>query len=443
MTPPLPDAGLRTGCWRLVGRRGLPTSLACALASLAAAPMGAPLPGTAMLVAQEREASAGALDGAAPQHPLEPDSVYTLPDGPRIVTLPAPGSATVSLRLSIPVAEAPAEAGAGRLLQMLAVERARGKANPVGTEVTGTRTAKGVAYTVSGPVEEIDHLAWLLREVARGPSDEVWFGRARVRLIAEAREREETPSGRIVAELRRAIAPASPPLGGTTGTLEPLTLTDLRNVWERTHRPSAMTLVVAGDIPLELLLLSTVDLGATSDDAATLPTHDAPRLTPNPTEVIRSWYGEGHVLSGVDDPRGDVAALLVAEHFRSLDRSFETTVRLWEIDSRKALVTFGAAYARDRQAMRSTVRSALDATREELTPSDVFDAVARVRARVLFGARTPSGRAAFVGRHLEIAGEPTAGPTFLDALDGVTVESMRAFLAELADSPGLEAEIRP
>lgn len=396
---------------------------------------------TGALAAQELAPRAG--DDALLTDPLRPDTVYTLPDGPRIVTLPAPGAATVSLRLSIPVAEAPAEAGAGRLLQMLAVERARGKAHPVGTEVTGARTASGVAYTVSGPVEEIDHLAWLLREVARAPTNDIWFRRARTRLVAEAREREETPSGRIAADLRRAIAPTSPPLGGTTGTLEALTLADLRNVWERTHAPSRMTVVVAGDVPLELLLLSTLDLGSTSDASAGLPSRDAPRAPPNSTEVIRYWYGEGHVLSGVDDPRGDVAALLVAAHFRSLDRDFETTVRLWEIDGRKALVTFGAAYARDRQAMRTAVRAALDATRQGLDPADVFDAVARVRARVLFGARTPAGRTAFVGRHLEIAGEPTAGTAFLDALDAVTVESMRDFLMELAESPAHETEIRP
>ena len=57
--------------------------------------------------------------------------------------------------------------------------------------------------------------------------------------------------------------------------------------------------------------------------------------------------------------------------------------------------------------------------------------------------RTPAGRTAFVGRHLEIAGEPTAGTAFLDALDAVTVEAMRSVLAELAASPAHETEIRP
>ena len=59
---------------------------------------------------------------------LRPDTVLMPPGGPRVIRLSAPGSGLTVLRLSVPIEEIPIEAGTAFVLQILALDRARGAA---------------------------------------------------------------------------------------------------------------------------------------------------------------------------------------------------------------------------------------------------------------------------------------------------------------------------
>ena len=190
----------------------------------------------------------GDQDGA---DALRPDSVLVAPGGPRIVRLSRPGSGLTALRLSVRITEAPIEAGAAMVLQMLGLDRARAAAWPVGARVEGNRTPWGIAYTVAGPSEEFDYLAYVLRLAVSEPDpDRVSLERARTQARLEAERTAETAAGRLGARLRAAAMPEALPLEGTSASLDGVTRETLRNLWRRTHRREDMTIVLVGPEPV-------------------------------------------------------------------------------------------------------------------------------------------------------------------------------------------------
>ena len=375
---------------------------------------------------------------------FSPDTVVAPPVGPRIVRLPTPGASVVSMRLFIPLREGPAEAGAARILQVLGTESAQAVASQVGARVQGSRTPWGIAYTVTGATSDADFLAFTLRNAVSDPAGRrVDFGQAVDALEAEVERQQETPGGRVAAQLRSQAAPSSPPLGGTPGSLGRLTLADVRGLWARTHQAEHMTLVVAGDVPLEVLLASFQSIGAPSSGAvgpSEAPVSEPSRPAP---QVIRHWFGEARLVSDASDPRAEVAALLVARSLEASGGRFEAEVQLWQLPEAKVLAIVGAAYSQGRQEMVGRVQSAVSATATALTESAVGDAVSEIRTDLLMGARTPPGRASLVGLLMEASGEATAAADLLRRLDAVTIGSIRTFLEGLAGTTPLRAEVRP
>jgi predicted Zn-dependent peptidase len=394
------------------------------------------------LSAQEGGAP-NALD-PRPANALTPDTVLTPSTGPRIVRLPAPGAAVLSMRLFIPVREGAAEAGAARVLEILGTESARAVANRIGALVEGARTPWGVAYTVTGAVSDADFLAFALRTAVGDPSGrQVDFVQAVAALQADVQRSQETPSGRIAARLREQAAPATPPLGGTRGSLGRMTLADVRALWSRTHQAERMTLVVAGDVPMEILLSAFQSIGAPatgaygpSDAAISQPSRPA-------AQVIRHWYGEARVIPDASDPHAEVAALLVAQALEVSGGSYEAEVQLWQFPESKVLTVIGAAYSRNRQEMIRRVQEAITETIAALEDRTVHDAVARVRSGLLVSARMPAGRAEFVGLRMETDRNAMGARELLSELDSVTTASVRAFLQAQMGTDPLRAEVRP
>lgn len=402
------------------------------------------VPGVADLSAQAHRADEAGGFGTGVL-PLVPDTVLEPPGGLRVVRLPAPGSPVVALRLSVPVREGSAEAGAARILQMLGTERAGSLARPVGATVEGTRTPWGIAYTVTGASADVDFLAFLLREAVGDPAGRRVDVRQAVAVLQnEAERRQETPGGQVAARLRAAVAPSAPPLGGTAGSLTRLTPADVRSVWSRTHQASRMTLVVAGDVPLEVVLASFQTLGAPSPSTDQGPADAAvPQPRPPRIQVLRHWYGEARPVGSPRDPHAEAAALLVAEHLQALADDFEAEVQLWQLPETRILAVVGAAYASGRQDMRRAVRSILAETASAVTPAAVERAVSRVEADLRMRSRTPAGRADLVGLHLDATGEVTAARDYLASLGTITPETARAFLSALAETEPRTAEVRP
>lgn len=410
--------------------------------------LGAALPLVVVVLAAEPARGQAPTAPSPPSAilPFVPDTVLTPPSGPRIVRLPAPGSPVVSLRLSVPIREGSAEAGVGRVLQMLGTERATSLGRPVGATVEGTRTPWSIAYTVTGAAADIDFLAYLLREAVRDPAGRrVDLQQAVADLETDARRRQETPGGRVAAQLRTATT-STPPIGGTLGSLGRLTMADVRAAWARSHRPEDMTLLVAGDVPLEVLLASLQGLGAPSAGGATAPAEGAVSEPSRARiQVLRHWYGEARPLPDDRDPHGEVAALLVADRLRTGGGGgeFEAEVQLWQLPEIRVLAVVGAAYSAGRQAMRGRIQGILAETAEALAPADVERAVTRLESDLRMRARTPAGRAGVVGLHLDATGEVGAAGDYLDALGAVTTESARRYLATLSEIPPEQAEVRP
>lgn len=396
-------------------------------------------------VAQAQVHPAGPEPPAPTRSALLPDTMMEPPGGPRVVLLAAPGEGVAALRLSVPFREGPTEAGAGLVLRDLAHARMQALARPVGARVEVSRTPWGLAYAVEGAAADFEYLAYLLRAgVDTPPVEGTGFQRARGRLRELAARARETPAGRVAAELRVHAAPDVPPLWGVPGSTEPPDRARVLEVWLRTHQASAMTLVVSAPVVPEVVLAATRGMGAPESAAAgpldaPAPPEDAP---PRP-DALRRWYGEAWQSGAAGDPRGPVAALLVADHLRRTagDAGMEIGVELWELPDRWVLAVIGAAYERRATAMRAVVGGALSSTREALRPDAVEMAVARARGDVLLRSRTPSGLVESVGRAMDASGDPAAAARRMEALERMDATDIADFLDGLIAGGTVRVEV--
>jgi hypothetical protein len=378
-----------------------------------------------------------------PGDPLQPDAVLEIPGGPRLVHFNSPGTDVASLRLSFPVAESSAEAGAGRVLLLAALERVEPIAARVGARIDGVRTLQGLSYTVSGPSAVFDHLAWLLREAVRLP-DEGAVERALGRVRIEAERERETPAGVLVSRLREGIAPEIPPSSGSTASLQGMTAGVVRDVWARTHVRERMAVVASGPLPVEVLLAGILDAGVPAGGGGDTTSRSLPAVREGTrAQVLRSWYGEAYAVGTPDDPRTAVAARLMAERLRSLPGRVEAGAELWELGGRAALVVTGAAYPSDATAMRRRIQGLRQEVASGLTPDAVARVVATLRRETLLAARSPTGLVSVVGYHLDATGDPAGARHFLDALEAVDVAAISTLLAELGSRPAVTADVRP
>lgn len=422
-------------------RTPTPPTLARAAALCVLLASAAPC-GGGFLVAQE------VPSGTSPaRSPLAPDTVMRSQDGPRVVLLATPGEGVIALRLSVPLREGRAEAGAGVLLRDLAVDRMRSLARPIGAQVSGVRTPWGLAYTVVGAAADFEYLAYLLREAVAPPGGGASpaFREARERLATLAAEASESPQRRVAAELRSQVSPGLLPVEGTPGSVAALDQDRLGDFWERTHQPSSMTLVVAAPVAPEVLLAATRGIGAPQGSAA--PPVDSPAPAEprrGAAQTLRTWYGEAWSAPGPMSAEAAVVAILVSRHLQGPRvAGLEFSVELWELPDRWVLAVVGAAYPRDDQAMRRTVSAALSGARAALEPSVVAEAVAQLRRERLLLARTPPGLVSVVGRSLDATGDPMAAVTAAEALDRAGTEGVRSLLDDLLRRPRHTAQVRP
>ena len=376
---------------------------------------------------------------------LRPDTLLVAAGGPRMVRLSIPGSGLTALRLSVRITEAPIEAGAAMVLQTLGLDRARAAARPVGARVEGSRTPWGIAYTVVGPREEFDYLAYVLRVAVSEPDpDRVSLERARARARLEAERTAETAAGWLGARLRASAVPEALPPEGTSASLDAVTRATLRDLWRRTHRREDMTIVLVGPEPVELVLASFRDIGSRAPADARPPATSTlvERNTPDP-DVLRQWYGEARLAGDIRNPHGAVIATIVSRGLRRARLAFESDVQLWDIGSERVLDVTGAAYPAQAAGMRQRVQQVLSMAAEGVDAGQVAPVVAALRFELLAAARTPWGLAAQVGRYFDATGDPDAAWENVLALDLVSSDTVRRFLAELERRPVARAEVRP
>lgn len=391
-----------------------------------------------LLLAAPLAAHAQASDSA-----FAPDTILQIPDGPRVVLLHADPGGVAALRLSVPIIESPAEAGAGRMLAALAERRMAGPARRIGARVSASRTPWGLAYSVEGAEVDLDYLTYLLRLATAEPRPESGVVDAiRTELMSDLERQAESPGDRLLSELRRAAAPELTPLAGSPGSLRLLDETRLRAVWRRSHRSASMSLVAMTSASPAALLAMLEAVGLPAADVAT------PRETPDPQErntgppPLRSWYGEARVDHAVADPHAAVAAHLISQSVAHVGPGVEIGVRLWQLRDRTLIVVGGAARSpRARTALRAAVQSALADVLASLDARRVEAAVERVGLEYRTLARTPGGLVERVGRMADSTGRPSGALRYLAALAGVTASSLADYLNGLG-AP-LVAEFEP
>ncbi len=382
------------------------------------------------------------LAGAASDpEQLRPTAVLRPPDGPTIVVVEARGSSAAAIRVTVPFIESDSDAGAGHLIQLLAMRRTRRLQQRVGAAVDASRTSRGLVYQVSGAVADFDHLAGVVRELL-APPESSGFVAARTRLEQLNREERETPRGVLRLQLRSRMASSAPSPIGTPASLESMTHARLVELWDASHRRRQLSLVVVGDLPPEVALSSFADLGMAgwAPQNSPSPGPGPGRSTPPRPERIRAWYGEAYPAGDARDPRSAMLMNIASEHLAGVESEFEFHLERWELEGRSWLVLTGAAFSRSARAMRARIRGYRGDVQATLNPTVVRYAKAAVRSALLLQARSPGGLAEVIGQHMDATGDANAASDYLEELEYVDLEAMAAFMDETA-SAAVTAEL--
>lgn len=372
---------------------------------------------------------------------LRPDTVLRPPDGPTIAFVEAPGSPAAAIRLTVPFVESGSNAGAGYLMQLLALERARRLGETLGVEVLAQRTSLGLVYRLNGAVADFDYLAGVARELLSRPAPP-GFVSARTRLEAMNREERETARGTLRLRLRSRMASPIPSVTGTLESLRALNPARLGELWQASHRRSNLSVVVVADLPLEAAFSALAELGEAGPAPAGRLTDAATRraATPRP-ERIRIWYGEAFPAGDARDPRSAIFSRIANDHLGAVGAEFEPQIERWELGERSWLVLTAAAFSSSATTMRARIRSYLGGLRAALSPTVVRRAKSSLRSELLLETSSPGGLAEVIGRHLDATGDPDSAADYLRELEQVDFEAMTAFLDEAAAAEAITAEV--
>lgn len=375
---------------------------------------------------------------------LRADELLHPPGGPEIAVFRAVTPEVVTLRLSVPLEESRAEAGAGQFIQRQATDRMEPLARRIGARVEVHRTPQGMVYQVSGALADLDFLGWVLRAGLEPPSAED-FDDIRRRIQAENDRRMETPQGVLAARVRSALAPDIPSVYGTTGSLSRIDPVRLRAIWERSHRRDRARLVGAGQVPSELALALAADLGLPDSTSATSvpPGEDTGSPQPNP-EVNRNWLVEAFPLSSEDEVAALVAGRWLGEQVRAAGEDLEMGIEIWDIGrGRRALIVTAAAFPRSVQLMRSRIDTLFEDAVARITDEDVARTAGAVRTDIIMGARTPWGLAELVGQAWDAGNDPAGVDALLSDLTALTRSDVVELFETLAASTPVREELRP
>lgn len=373
---------------------------------------------------------------------LRPDTVLRPPDGPTIAFVEATGSPAAAIRLTVPFIESASDAGAGYLIQLLALERVRRLRETLGIEVLAQRTSLGLVYQLNGAVADFDHLAGVARELLARP-ESPGFVTARTRLGDMNREERETARGALRLRLRSRMASPIPSVTGTIESLRALNPARLVQYWRASHRRGSLSVVVVADLPLEAAFSALAELGQAGPAPETGRLADAAirRSADARPERIRVWYGEAHPLGDARDPRSAIFARIANDHLGAIGGEFEPHLERWELGERSWLVLTAAAFSRNATTMRARIRSYLDGLRAALDPTGMRNARTALRSELLLETRSPGGLAEVIGRHLDANGDADAAADYLRRLEEIEFDAMTAFLDEVAAAEAISAEV--
>ncbi len=371
------------------------------------------------------------------------DEMLAPPGGPEVAIFRSGSASVISLRLSIPLREEGAEAGAGQIIQIQAEARMRSLADRIGARAEVHRTPHGLVYQISGPVGDLDFLAWIMREGLQPPSTSEFEGtRRRIRVANE--RRLETPQGVLASRVRAALAPGTPSVYGTPGSLDRIDPVRLTAIWDRSHRREHAKLVVTGGAPTELILALVADLTIPdgSDRESLAPGEDTGSPATNP-EVIRHWVVEAYPVLGGDEASAILAARWLAENARRNGEDFEVGVEVWDVGGGRALIVTGAAFPRSRQTMEARLATLFDDAMAQITEDDVDRLSGQLRTEIIMAGRTPWGLAELVGQAWDAGSGVEGVDSLLSQLDELNRPGVIGLVEALSRGTPVREELRP
>lgn len=373
---------------------------------------------------------------------LRPDTILRPPDGPTVAFVEATGSPAAAIRITVPFVESDSDAGAGYLIQLLALERVRRFREMLGIEVLAHRTSSGLVYRLNGAVADFDQLAGVARELVARPVSP-GFVAARTRLERMNREERETARGTLRFRLRSRMASPIPSVTGSLASLAALHPARLVERWRASHRRGNLSVVVVADLPLEAVFSALSELGEAGPAPETggLPEAATRRSTAPRPERIRTWYGAAYPSGSARDPRSALLAHLANDHLQEFGGEFEPHLERWELGERSWLVLTAAAFSRNATTMRARIRGYIGDLRAALSPTVVRHARSSLRSELLLETRSPAGLAEVIGRHLDATGDADGARDYLRRLEEIDFEDMAAFLEEIAATEAITAEV--
>lgn len=375
---------------------------------------------------------------------FHPDETLTPPGGPEIAIFRSVAPDVVSLRLSVPLEESSAEAGAGQFLQIQAEDRMRTLAQRIGARAEVHRTPQALVYQVSGTISDLDFLGWILGEGLLPPSVQD-FDDTRRQIETELEQRMETPRGVLAARVRRSLTPSRLSVFGNPGSLDRIDRVRLHALWERSHHLANARLVVAGRVPTELILALVADLGLADAPPTTAspPTEETGTPRPDP-EILRHWVVQAYRVAAGEEAAALVAGRWLAAITRGFNTNFELGVEIWDIGERaRALIVSGAAYPEGLGVMRSRLDDLFTDAAARLTEDDVHRLAGQLETEIVMAARTPWGLAEVVGQAWDAGSGPDGVETLLADLDALTRTQVVGFLEVLDAASPIREELSP
>lgn len=387
-----------------------------------------------------------------PQTPLAVQTLELEP-GPTLL-VHRQESPVAALRLSASVPPDLPE-GTVELLQELARPEAEATARRFGARLELRHQDGHAIIAVTGPAAAFDALVVLLRRAVAEPDLSVAsLRRARARAEDRVLARLEQPGPRVRRLLRHALYGGPLPEGATATALGPESVRLLR---ARVYDPARTRVVVVAPAPDPVIRSAFSGWPTGPRQAGTVSVDTA--AEPARPQAHREWSALGFPVSA-DPAVLDVTAELIRRRLRRAPLPFGA-VEVWRSPA-PALVLIGAALPGDsvvRTTAGITDRPLLDDSvalpavglvlRRLLAeavalagPEAVADARTAVARQLFMEARSPGGKAEVIGRIADRDGTAVSADDYLDRLNEVRLEQVRALLARLLDTPAVVAGAR-
>jgi len=372
-----------------------------------------------------------------------PDTVFAPEGGPTVAFFATGSTEVVSIRVSVPFREGPEEAGVAQLLRVQARDRMRSLADRIGASADAHRTAHALVYHVSGSVQDLDFLTWIVQEGMSAPQPSRMEEVRREVLIGLSRQLE-TPEGTLSLRLRDRLSPETAPIEGKIGVVERLDHGHLSAAWTRSHLRSELNVVIAGRLDPTLALAAVSELGIPAGGPR--PSLPPPTASGDPLpqpEVIRHWIARGYPVEATALAAGYVTARHLAATLRMVPGDYEVSVELWDLGPTRAIVVSGAAYDRSRQAMQQRLDRLLGEAVDSLTPQVVEGIVLALQTELQMTGQTPASLTALVGQSWDAGADARGLRTLWDELGRIEATDIRRLLDRMSEATPAQEELRP